>query len=150
MELSNAIETVRDYVTSWSTQKLCGVLAFCEDGKMQFNNSCCCLLGVASSTNLHQNCFSDGYLPGLFEVMDMHYMQEKILPGAETAERAYLWMGYYMPDGRRAMNTLDLQGNQKYRDHHFAAMILDLLAEREPESEVAVDEAIAPVVNCYR
>ena len=37
-------------------QKLHDIFAFCEDGKMDYWDHCCCLIAVCSSPVLHQRC----------------------------------------------------------------------------------------------
>lgn len=50
-------ELVKNFIRErWDDQKRAEVLAFAEDGKMDRWNTCCCLIGVSSSENLHTNC----------------------------------------------------------------------------------------------
>lgn len=49
------VAVIREFVSHWNDQKLCEVMAFAEDGKMHFDDSCSCLIGVASSKVLHDH-----------------------------------------------------------------------------------------------
>lgn len=56
---TDAIEAL---VATWTDQKLAEVLAFNQDGKMDANRTCCCLIGVHTSDNLHEKrCYRDHY-----------------------------------------------------------------------------------------
>lgn len=45
---------VKQFISErWSDQKIAEVFAFNQDGKMQATHTCCCLIGVSSSENLH-------------------------------------------------------------------------------------------------
>jgi hypothetical protein len=87
-EVSRHIDTLTRFIERYSDQKLCDVLAFCEDGRMNYRLFCNCLLGVFSSSVLHvQACTHDTDPPH-------HYHRLKLLdPLAAPAESAYHWLG---------------------------------------------------------
>lgn len=88
---------IRAFVRAhWSDQKLHDVYAFNRDGRMTFQNSCACILGVTGSDVLHddvQICPESHEDP--FGSVTGHYSRlRKTLPGACEAEVAYQQLGY--------------------------------------------------------
>lgn len=52
-------EIVKKFVSDhWSDEKICAVMAFNQDGKMKFSNTCSCIIGVHTSDVLHDECCS--------------------------------------------------------------------------------------------
>jgi hypothetical protein len=117
--IAAATETVNSFIHSWSEQKLCDVLAFCEDGRMDFDKLCCCLLGVASSQVLHIECNQD------VTSQNHHYMVlRRENPEAIAAEEAYYLLGGPLDD-------------QQSRDAHLCKILRAELARREAARELA-------------
>jgi hypothetical protein len=48
----NAIDQVTRFIQQFPTDQLCQVLAFCEDGKMDYHDSCECLRGVFGALHI--------------------------------------------------------------------------------------------------
>src|SRR5580704_7531548 len=127
MDINNARAIVRDYISDWTEEKLCQVLAFCQDGKMQFCDSCSCLLGVASSDVLHTSADKHG-LPGHDSAYfkDILYNTSHYVKALQTgigslAEKAYQCIADLTePDETRSA----------VRDREFIAIIESVLAER--------------------
>jgi hypothetical protein len=121
MKLEEAKKIVKEFVSHWTDQKLCEVLAFCEDGKMRYYSWCGCLLGVASSRVLHTFCYDP-----------VHYIDYKRnYLGAAIAERAY----FHMAGDAKAIpgflsSATDIW-HQKERDVNLIAILKEVLQERE-------------------
>jgi hypothetical protein len=103
-------EWVATFVSRWSDQKLAEVLAFAQDGKMSYQNQCCCLLGVASSDNLHvEHCHNYGD-------QESHYHRfRNETHRALSSEMAYFGLGYH----------------QEERDFNFIQVLEEVIARRE-------------------
>lgn len=117
------IDCITSFIHPHSEQKLCDVLAFCEDGRMNSRNGCRCLLGVFSSAVLHDHCLHPLHVPG-------HYYTLKETRGASTAEAAYIRLG------AEAEELMFRAEGQKLRDHHFLKILRAELARRENEREL--------------
>lgn len=78
-------EAIRNFMrTFYSDQNLASLLAFARDGKLQFQ-SCCCFIGIPTATHsLRQKPLS-------WETQ--HYLEAKELPGANSAEHAFMMLG---------------------------------------------------------
>src|SRR4051812_8934072 len=95
-QLRQAKQAVRTFIRAhFDDQRLHEVIAFNDDGKMQYSSACCCLLGVTlSSTPLHRYCEVSG---------EHHYTQASALFDANAAENAYWLLGL----GRGKYNHFD-------------------------------------------
>jgi hypothetical protein len=113
---------VKDFVSTFDDQKLAEVLAFAEDGKMDHMNTCCCIRGVFSSTNLHVEYCSE---PGHYARLD-----------AYEAEDGYFWL-----DGYNGV----YKESQELRDREFIAILKQVMAEREAKREATSTTVDAPV-----
>jgi hypothetical protein len=127
MEINEARQIVRNFCSKWTTQKLCEVLAFAEDGKMQYLQPCGCLLGVASSDVLHESveycADKSGDTQGTKHLS--HYLRIKSGSSeAGLAEIAYRQLGH---------PGLEYYG-QDARDAEFIAILNSILSEREMDS----------------
>ena len=116
MEITHARQVVRHFVSGWTTQKLCEVLAFAEDGKMDAMNVCQCLLGVASSDQLHES--KDCPKPHHFVRYGDDY-------NARNTELAY----YSLDEAGGCLTNYN--GVQLLIDREFIAILRQVLAERE-------------------
>ena len=116
MEITHARQVVRHFVSGWTTQKLCEVLAFAEDRKMDAMNICQCLLGVASSDQLHAS--KDCPKPYHFTLYRDDY-------NARNAELAYFAL-----DGTGG-RLVGYNAAQWRIDHEFTTILRQVLAERE-------------------
>lgn len=115
------IAIVCDFVRQWDDQKLAEVLAFAEDGKMDFADTCCCLIGVASSANLHENhthheSYCDSY---------GHYTRYK-----ERHRRAFIVEDAYYRLGK-PLSMITAVGSQKKRDAILIGILREVIAERD-------------------
>lgn len=125
MNIEQARKTVAAYIADLSTEKICSILAFAEDSRMDYWNPCCCLIGVGSAGVLHNcrpaNCPEAG-----------HYMKHYI----SDVERAYYWIGVPQGDidviGERRESQLD-------RDWELIA-ILRAELERRPPLVIEISE----------
>lgn len=95
-DLDYSTQLIADSLRRLSTEKLCGVLAFCEDGKMDMFNACCCHVGVLSSANLHVECFESHYTAAKCEKPEM--LEE---------EYAYMLLGWGELDGFSVQARID-------------------------------------------
>ena len=87
--MGTAGRTVANWIKQFSDQRLAEVLAFNDDGKMNYNNPCSCLLGVTLAVRLHTKCGQD------YKVW--HYRRARALPGGPAAEVAYFRLGMGFP-----------------------------------------------------
>lgn len=95
-EISASRAVIASFLQTQSEQKLVDVLAFSEDGGMDFWSPCCCLVGVFSTAVLHHCCCED-----------RHYLRAK----REDPEIEKLEMAYF---------RLGAGGGQRQRDRHLA------------------------------
>jgi hypothetical protein len=61
--LADSILRIRLFVKQWPDQKLHDVYAFCSDGRMNYYDTCTCLLAVFGAEALHDACDQDHYNP---------------------------------------------------------------------------------------
>jgi hypothetical protein len=122
VKIQEARQIIRKFVSSrWDTEKLCAVLAFCEDGKMGYIHSYCCLLGVDSAKVIHEASMC----PDLASHWDCYYV---LHAGPESvAESAYWMLGVH---GSRP------EYFQQNRDREFSAILRSVIAEREIQESV--------------
>jgi hypothetical protein len=122
-------QVVKDFVSQWNTEKICQVMAFAEDGHMDYLNPCSCLIGVHSSDVLHDVQCEEG-----------HYNRwvygSGYRPGAVTPENSYMMLGC----GSEYFST------QYSRDRILVEILKEILAEREaktvePETALAASGA---------
>lgn len=147
MTQRTASRIVKSYISGWSDQKLAEVLAFAEDGKMDYHNECCCLLGVASSDNLHQSATVCGSFLGTLR--NSHYGHEHCrvvaITGGDINQRskqdwAYsilgipIWM--LVCRGIGPFFGTD-ESRQKRRDQQLTIIIRSIMAEREEKTAAA-------------
>ncbi len=98
-ELKQAKASIRAFIRMhWNDEKLCAVYAFNRDGKMRYSSGCCCLLGVTAFDRLHQVDTCPFWTPGTAQ---HHYYEAKALSGALSAEKAYLFLGFYGGEPQR-------------------------------------------------
>jgi hypothetical protein len=91
--LSSATIRIAAFVETRTDQKLHDVYAFCEDGRMEFDSFCRCLLGVFGSETPHEWCSArDG------RGIPYHYSAIKRLPGMAEIELAYCQLGFNETD----------------------------------------------------
>jgi len=135
MQLDEARAIVREFVSKWTTQKLCEVLAFAEDGKMCFGLSCQCLAGVSFDKfplHLRKDC------PNFAE--HLQYLRD--LQKVSEAEYAYNILGSYRV-------TIDEPGwierADEFRTSGLIAIICEVLASRELADEVIVVRMVEEV-----
>lgn len=120
LSLDSAKSIVKQYVAGWTDQKLAEVMAFCEDGRMNYDNTCCCLIGVSSADNLHRANIAKPYT-GEPACMDGHYFRLKFgtkHTAQSWAETAYLFLG-------------GVENLQSTRDRHFLEILHTIMEERE-------------------
>lgn len=81
-------EAIRNFMQAhYSDQQLASLLAHARDGKLSFD-SCCCFIGQPTADHALRSDFrlwGDGS-------GSPHYRVAKDLPGAHSAELAYLWL----------------------------------------------------------
>lgn len=104
LQLQENKRVIRHFVqANWSDQKLHDVYAFNRDGKMTFQSSCACILGVTGSEVLHNESSKckdhrgDGaYIQGHYGAyIQGHYKRvRKGIPDAVPVENAYQFLGY--------------------------------------------------------
>jgi hypothetical protein len=83
-------EPIRAFIReNWSDQKLAEVYAFNQDGKMNREHNCCCLLGVTFASRLHTGHRTECGGPHFH-----HYRKARALKGAEQAEYIYMRMPF--------------------------------------------------------
>lgn len=133
---------IRGLLAKWSEQKLFDVLAFCEDGKMVFDNPCSCLRGVATSGILHTSGESPAHILG-------HY-HDCGDPQVLAAETAYRNLGYTSAPEleRRKAVISDLWRQrisyyfhpepeaQRRRDQELIALLREEIARREVQRAI--------------
>ena len=93
MTFTEARAVVKKFVSErWGDQKLAEVLAFVEDGKMDYGNGCCCLLGVDSSDNLHTDTQDANHKPQHYT--DTRWTIPMLVPNVVVAEAelGYDWL----------------------------------------------------------
>lgn len=131
MELSEARQIVREFVSRWSAQKLFDVLAFAQDGKMDYVLPCCCLLGVSTAIVLHE--WIQG-LTGNVNCPDweghMAAFDASKFAGDGNVEQAYLILGYPLEYSNEDRRSID----QILRNREFIAILESVIAERETAS----------------
>lgn len=116
-------QIVKDFVSTWSDQKIAEVFAFNQDGKMDALSACNCLIGVASSVLLHQK----------YECHDSHYIRLKYPDGIaggvdkriQGIEYAYFRLGL----GRGPCESIF--DTQSERNRIFGEILQEVMAERE-------------------
>ena len=119
MNLDKARTIVAEYLRTWTTQKLCEVLAFAEDGKMNYLTPCCCLIGVASSETLHQQpCKQEHYGAESSRVI-ARFGAAEISGNLSQVDYAYCCL------------NLGPSGGQSARDAELIALIKGVLEERK-------------------
>lgn len=83
-------EAIRNFMQAhYSDQQLASLLAHARDGKLSYH-SCCCFIGQPTADHALKS------IPEAYErsVMATHHYQEALnLPGANSAELAYLTLG---------------------------------------------------------
>jgi hypothetical protein len=114
MQIEQARGIVKEFVSGWSTQKLCEVLAFAEDGKMNAYQSCQCLEGVASAEVLHEQ----HRCPSTDEHWKWH--EKRGSDCLTICEYAYFSLG-----------DETAFGDQKERDREMTEILRQVIAERE-------------------
>jgi hypothetical protein len=123
MTLDEARAIVKEFCSHWTTQKICEVKAFAEDGNMHFHLSCQCLCGVATAENLHlmDDC------PDLKEHSKWRWIDKDYIirnPKFQVVERAYLILGYEFGDGARNQELLTIL-NALLAEREAAAASID-------------------------
>ena len=118
-------QIVKDFVSTWSDQKIAEVFAFNQDGKMDARSGCNCLLGVASSVFLHNTrCRIPHYLAikhgGAYEEY-----------GVKQDLRAYNAEIAYFKLGDPLIRYVPLEQGQPLRDRVFSEILTEVMAERE-------------------
>jgi hypothetical protein len=90
--LKEAKRTIRQFLHDhYADERLAWLLAHAQSGMLGFS-SCCCFIGVVNADHALQPG------PGLTILMDAgvnirHYLRAKLLPGAESAETAFMELG---------------------------------------------------------
>lgn len=87
-DLAWAEQHILDFVRTWTDQKVAEVIAFNDDGRMEYNCCCGCIRGVTLSTTLH----TTGQLRACADSGPNHYGKTVWLPGALLAEKGYLML----------------------------------------------------------
>ena len=121
MLLARAIEILADRVRTWTDEKLAIVLAFAEDGKMQYSNPCCCFLGVESFDVMHDDRSACGGYA-------MHYHRAVADEGSRLAEEAYYQIG-------QPLVFLRYQEEQAERTRQFIAILRAEIARRDATAD---------------
>lgn len=106
---------IGSFLAAQSDQKLHDVYAFCEDGKMDYDDPCQCILGVFSSECLHMDVICDSE----------HYYAIRELPGLGSVEVAYFDLGYD--------DSVDLQS---VRDQRFLKLLRAEIDRRDAAREL--------------
>lgn len=121
-------QTVKKFVSSrWSDEKVAQVLAFNEDRKMAYSDSCSCIVAVHSSVVLHSSY--DNVLHGWWifswsgRCTSCHYQRAKQAdPSMALVEGAYRWMAN--GDEHRAV-VLDGILREVIAERELAARVVD-------------------------
>lgn len=85
MTIDKARSIIAEFIAQWSTEKLCQVKAFAEDGRMEWDRPCQCLVGVHISTVLHR----EEKCEGPSSPMHWHYWHQADHAYLESIEHAY-------------------------------------------------------------
>lgn len=137
MTLIEAREHVRKFIQTWTTERLCMVLAFAEDGKMNYLQPCCCLMGCATARVLHVDDVISCPEPGHYAMAQREARRITGYGGPfSLAEAGYLYFGLYSTEGEAA---------QEARDRELIAILRQELGEREVNAvhEMESVEAVA-------
>lgn len=106
-------QDIREFIQQQFTdEKLASVYAFNRDGKMEFYNTCSCLMGVTLSDHLHHKKCPDSIDRNGFKG---HYRKAQILPLANAAEIAYGQLGYPLGSSYKNEDKLDLGLRRRLR-----------------------------------
>jgi len=117
--IQDSILRIAAFVKEWPDQKLYDVYAFCQDGRMDFQHCCKCLLAVFGSDVLHDKCLDldrDG-IPN-------HYRAIKRIPQMAEIEKAYQIIGF------KALPTHRYPEDQKLRDRRLLEILGTEIARR--------------------
>lgn len=79
-------EIIAEYLTDWTTEQLCALLAHAQDGKLSYG-SCCCLIGIRSADHAYKSRL------GNTNIFNTHYMRQRFSPRDKMAERAFRNLG---------------------------------------------------------
>lgn len=140
MTITEARSIVKDFVSQWSDFKIASVLAFAEDGKMEYVEPCNCLLGVHCSDVLHaweQGPNGNETCPDWDEHMRRFSVAREV---DRKAELAYLRLGFIDKDDSEYGGDDSDPSEQKRRDREFIAILNSVIAERDAQRANA-DEA---------
>lgn len=147
-EVSAHLDAICDFIRIFPEQQICHVLASCEDGKMNFHNYCNCLLGVFSSSVIHQCCGQDP------RRNDHHYHVLTSQYGrlALEAEYAYEGLGKQVPGSPGDPGVREEQ--QRLRDVYLRDLLRGELKRREraratqqAQEQIASDAPFAPLLS---
>lgn len=111
MTLREAKQAIRAYIQTKPEQRVAEVYAFNQDGKMDADNGCTCLLGTMSAAKLHVRLIL-ATCPELD--CGMHYLREREVDGARWAENGYICLSSY-PDIRRRRFSAILRAELRLR-----------------------------------
>ncbi len=144
MTLRECKKAIRSFIRQhWDDQRLAEVYAFNRDGRMDEMNTCSCLIGCTLPACLHMNC--DG----------RHYLDAKALPGAISAELAYMMLGW------KGIRIVPLCGEEPpIRQRRLSAILRGELRRRDRirrdlewayDSQPSREEAILKLASgvCY-
>lgn len=125
---------ITKFIQRHEDQKLCDVLAFCEDGHMRYSNMCCCLLGVFSSEVLHTGA-------SLWQPCDReHYHRYANDPVAKAAEFAYYELGLVFLHNNRCI----AEDDQSVRNSYLQEVLRDELERRASLRQAELDRRAVP------
>jgi hypothetical protein len=145
MNQLEAREILYDFIErNWSDQKVAEVLAFAEDGKMDYFNPCACFIGVHSSDAPHVKCDhvirasrTTWLHPG------HHYRLAKVRSyELIESEEAYLLLG--KEDGK----TFYLRTGQPLRDQRFIEILRDVIRHRDAQKEKQIAPGASYTSDC--
>jgi hypothetical protein len=115
--LAEATRIIREFVSGWTDQKLAEVLAFAEDGKMEYWDTCGCLIGVATGENLHNRTDCADFLS--------HYAEYCRIRNASLG----IELGYLLLGGSGSSHNSMFE--QTIRDQRFIAILREVIADRD-------------------
>jgi hypothetical protein len=146
-ELRSSKQVVREWVRAkFSDQKLASVVAFNEDGRMNFRNPCGCLMGVTHSDRLHEgdNCDRAHYWLARRQDLSQTRPFAALFPSSRVgkAEKAYMFLGF-------SATCTSCFGDDNVRRRRFSALLRAEMRNRERLRVPAQDDAVALVAALH-
>lgn len=117
---------IAEYLTQWSTERLCMLLAHAESGKLAYR-SCCCLVGAQTASHaLRGRCSSS--IDGSWKDWG-HLKAARKLPGASAAESAFCVIGNRGDDEERRRIVIPIIRNELARRETLALQAANAATE---------------------